>query len=509
MANSERITSKKESRGEESDPKTDWDILESEAREPITQEPGASKSQLGGDLPRQNVIESLPVQSKIGGRQSNTEFARSTEADRQEANGENDLASRQNFRRLGQKALGNPENFKPHGHSATEQEQLMQTPMYRALSEYFAQLDAEQTVKPQDFKDIYSERTIENDLYFVKKREEGMIMRSIAGGEAGLEQMRAAKRAERLVVEGINHKNWLGGEAMSARERQSAFRATAEPTARYDDFIHNVDAFVTLDFPCKAGDPEKSPKYWANRPVFGIDVTMSNLPLDIQRKMTRSHRDSMLSLPLGFTSIKYYQHEGKRYPQIIGIPRYVVGLDQESLEKDDDVSNCINRYKILAEMQAQNRLFRLALPSVDSLLKNPPASDSPLRKSPQTYVKSREISISKLSVMDRVVEDALNRTSMEIAERGYLPGRLKRELKDLARNGDFAQMQSIITSHLLGESRYLFRKRYPNKNSHTDTFVGIMSQCRKLENAVRKGEVAFTFSTRPPKPQKKRKSILT
>ena len=200
-------------------------------------------------------------------------------------------------------------------------------------------------------KDLAPPITSESDRRFVEKRRS-----SFEAGESPEDAFRA-KALEAVTVIRINQGAWFNDPA------DNTYFAEATPTNGDDDISNCSDVMVTLH------TTEDSPAQTEADLPFSIDVTTTNDPDKITSKLLVGTNDPGVSLPVGFTRLKYYKHPDGQIGNMV-MPRYCIGISSQSvddiLEMTDERpdksfsfggSDLTTRFKILYEMSLQNQLF--------------------------------------------------------------------------------------------------------------------------------------------------------
>ena len=334
-------------------------------------------------------------------------------------------------------------------------------------------------VKPNEFKDIFSENEIKNDNNYVSRTEQ--LISQNPGEEDKL-----AEIFEWLFVTGVQRGNWLG---QRQRDQKPDFGVDAWQAARYDDLSHKIDAYVTVD----VTEPDEECEL--PQVVFGVDVTTANSPRAIFEKLTKSYNGNE-ERPFGFSKIKYHLYKGQHTSKDM-VPRYVIGLNRykakeflDSLKTSKDRSfnfastpeNIISRFEILSEIDVQNQLLCAVLPDEDDA--------------------NFSIADKSFGTIDRCLHGALRETIdiiMRVGKGAILEDSVYDEARRAYDEHQFSKTRNIIEGYLMKKSRISFQKglrkdgkegRIFNSNSdNDDTFCQIMECTRKLIEAARGGKL--------------------
>ena len=179
-----------------------------------------------------------------------------------------------------------------------------------------------------------------------------------------------AKALEALMSHSIATGQWLSG----TNEDGQRYTAESIYTTDYDDMINRVDSAATVRTMDDTDlDGENPIEPHPVKITFGIDLTV-NTDLDvIRQKITTATNDSSAHLPTGFTQIKYYQDKSGNQKKLTNVPRYVIGINDASI--DNILDNVViengniniqngyaaidlaNKYKILREIRLQNEYY--------------------------------------------------------------------------------------------------------------------------------------------------------
>lgn len=126
-------------------------------------------------------------------------------------------------------------------------------------------------------------------------------------------------------------------------------------TSKYDDYINRVDTAATIHH-------SKAPDL-----TFAIDLYSGDDGKKALQKIARSSNRIGSNIFAGFTEIRYYEDSnGKK--RLKNVPRYCIGVDQESIlaavDTIDGTGNLFQttnmdeiRFKMLYEMSQQNGLY--------------------------------------------------------------------------------------------------------------------------------------------------------
>lgn len=163
-------------------------------------------------------------------------------------------------------------------------------------------------IKEEDFEDLYSKKTVENDLNWVRKEEERFER------EDTPEQKEARKVStifETLIYDQAEMSEWLGKSAITIK------------SSRYDDIRNGIDLIV--EFP-------DSEEVSASHLALAIDVTLSS---ELDKKLNGIRRDIEHGK---LSTVKYFKSEtldirGEKKD----VPKVVIGVDSRTLDKVIDL----------------------------------------------------------------------------------------------------------------------------------------------------------------------------
>lgn len=157
-----------------------------------------------------------------------------------------------------------------------------------------------------DFDDVYPKADILKDLHQVGTYEGIFDLDDTERAKANAE---LASLFEAFILDQIYSNNWLG--------------SGMDPVlcSRYDDITNHVDLVINK----KSEDPSIM-----NDLVLGVDITYANNPEVIAKKMNRIKKEIREG---EVTKLKYFQdHYNTKY-QEIKIPKVVVGISEEEVNR--------------------------------------------------------------------------------------------------------------------------------------------------------------------------------
>lgn len=299
------------------------------------------------------------------------------------------------------------------------------------------------------------------------------------------ERITETKIFEKLFIKGLQAGRWLGNTVNTAEHPTFGTR-TYEAT-RYDDILHRIDAFTTL----KLAEPfETSIGTTVKNLPLGFDVTTDGRRQIIEDKLTRQYNNSA-QLPFGFSQVDYYTN-GALKTSLAIIPRYVIGVSSDDvsgirkrLRSGKPVNmlspkNLETRFKVLAEIRAQNELYDAMLPddAYDS-------EDSQIRRA-----------VSYIETADDKLKTALQACAQEMVKQKVLPAEIMAKIQEKP-----SRQRQIIEEYLISrghdEHQELGRERCRAQgeiydaaaDDADDTFAQIMLCTRRLSEAARQGKM--------------------
>lgn len=312
-----------------------------------------------------------------------------------------------------------------------------------------------------DFADVYPRRKIEADLRYVQDRKERF---------RDTPQSPRAKAVERAFVRGVQMNRWLGN--LSDETGKVSFSTRTHETTKYDDYLHRVDAFTVLRF---RDEIETDSGRKLRSVPLGFDVTTSGTRKTVWDKITHAYNDAA-ELPFGFSHLDYFT-DGKRKGALGLLPRYVIGVSANESKKIEDQLRlgmttkasseklATMRFKVLAEIRAQNELFQAMLPD-DAY-----ESDDETVQLAQAYIE----------VADEQLNRALAICTDDLVKYRHLPDKVLEKIKQ-AQNP--FKTRKIVEEYFLEKGREDAEKRRRTEEDWTDPFVQIMACTRELTQAA-------------------------
>jgi hypothetical protein len=196
-------------------------------------------------------------------------------------------------------------------------------------------------IEEEDFEDLYSKKTVEADMEWVRKEEERFER------EDTPEQKEARKIStifETLIYDQAEMSEWLGKSAITIK------------SSRYDDIKNGID--LIIEFP-------DSEEVAASHLALAVDVTLSS---ELEKKMSGIKRDIEHGK---LSTVKYFKSEtldirGEKKD----VPKVVIGADSKTLntvidlwmqqtgESKDRLSRHPIQFIILEEIMLQLEKFR-------------------------------------------------------------------------------------------------------------------------------------------------------
>jgi hypothetical protein len=196
-------------------------------------------------------------------------------------------------------------------------------------------------IKEKDFEDLYSPKTVEADMEWVRKEEERFER------EDTPEQKEARKISaifETLIYDQAEMSEWLGRGAITIK------------SSRYDDIKNGID--LIIEFP-------DSEEVSASHLALAVDITLSS---ELEKKLSGIKRDIEHGK---LSTVKYFRSEtldirGEKRD----VPKVVIGADSKMLnavidlwmqqtgESKDELGNHPIQFILLEEIMVQLKKFR-------------------------------------------------------------------------------------------------------------------------------------------------------
>lgn len=242
-------------------------------------------------------------------------------------------------------------------------------------------------VKKEDFADLYSRKSIQDDVDYVERRQRefkaGSHEKMASHGDLTKGEVKQLSEIlEYQIIKGLNVDGWIP-------------YVTAVKTADADDIGRGVDAVLEFSKDAISGQAGLS-----------MDVSFSHdlrskfekIKKDIERFDNDSNRLAV---------VKYFKSKQSGFRgELSGIPRVVVALDlgvMEDMARSKDTKNHIAKHIVVSEITQQLAVFRkyaekvnsLAIPALDrtqrfmNVIQNHLHSEQTLEQS--EYIKNRKI----------------------------------------------------------------------------------------------------------------------
>lgn len=337
-------------------------------------------------------------------------------------------------------------------------------------------------IDPRRFEQYYDQGKLRNDQNYVENCEKRF---QNTGSElAGETQGKWARMLEGMFLDGVNTGAWLGN---IDKDGKRLFSATAHQTTKFDDYRHNLDAVVSLNFENPIKDEEYNLE--AAQIFFGVDVTTRNDQKKLWEKLTKSY-NSNEELPFGFSLLDYYEDE-RSLGKIPMLPRYLIGIsagDVKSISETNSVDpqtghminlqpnsgqNLIVRFKILSEIRAQNELYQAMLPDdIDT--------------------EMLERADMMLGLTDQCLNRALGRCTEMMVARKCLPKALLQEVEENMRTNKAGRARMKIEKYLLDDGRKRFAENqqlFELPREGDDVYAQIITMTKNLTEASYSGEL--------------------
>ncbi len=195
---------------------------------------------------------------------------------------------------------------------------------------------------PDDFADLYSAESIQEDKEYVARRKQefaaGSYEKMNSHGELTKgEVKKLSEIAEYLIIKGVNVDGWIPYVTMSK-------------TAEADDIGRGVDAVLEFAKGIVVGQAGLS-----------IDVSFSH-DLGSKFRKIKSDIDEYDGEKKRLAVVKYHKSKQTGFRgELSGIPRVVIGLDlgvMEDIVRSKDPKNHLAKHIIIAEITEQLRIYR-------------------------------------------------------------------------------------------------------------------------------------------------------
>lgn len=334
-----------------------------------------------------------------------------------------------------------------------------------------------------DFADIYPPEKIASDRRYVQKFEKYV-------SPEGKNALAPAQIFEQMFTQGVMLGNWLGNVGFANGQTFEKFSIEAHNTLPYDDLRNKIDMFATLTF----AEPIEDEDYGASidQMALGFDVTTNNSREKLLDKLTRFYNGGQ-KLPFGFSHLDYYSN-GSEHSALPMLPRYTIGLSATDVNAVAETAsvrptngtvdfglfsgqNLINRFKVLAEIRAENELYQAMLPD-----------DMDAEMVQQANVQ--------LYAVDQCLHEALNVCTRELVNRRCLPPPVIAEVEAAEQRGHGMRARNIVQEYLLQRSQEIFDSESNERSAwgretlgDGDTFVQIIQLCDELKDAAYAGKL--------------------
>jgi hypothetical protein len=211
-------------------------------------------------------------------------------------------------------------------------------PLHAACAEKLKKI----AIRPEDFSDLYSRKSIQDDAQYVERRKREFNSRSHEkmashGNLTNGEVKQISEILEYQIIKGINVDGWIP-------------YVSAVKTADEDDIGRGVDAVLEFSKDAIAGQAGLS-----------IDVSFSH---DLGNKFGRIKKDidEFDDENNRLAVIKYFKSKQSGFRgELSGIPRVVVALDlgvMEDLARHKETKDHIAKHIVISEITQQLAVFR-------------------------------------------------------------------------------------------------------------------------------------------------------
>jgi len=260
------------------------------------------------------------------------------------------------------------------------------SPIIRAAYQKAHKVFAEDSIKPEEFEDIYGEDIIKRD----KERVKELKTKFFEAGSAKI----AADILEAIILEQTELADWFGPNATTVK------------TNEFDDYVNGVDGV----FEFNVNNPERPASHMA----LAFDATFATKDGPIEKKMNRI-RDEINRGQLA--TIKYFRSSDRRFHgKLSGVPRVIVGLEKDTIVELARLW-VMGEKKALAEHPAQRMILEQVKRQLQTFTEyafNANRKDlerafaEPLAIVREIYAQKKDIPLGKLA-HDRVNAEILAR----------------------------------------------------------------------------------------------------
>ncbi len=192
-------------------------------------------------------------------------------------------------------------------------------------------------IKPESFRELYGDKSVDADLAEVKRLEE--VFESGAS-EFDMELSRISRIFEAMIHFHGEQNNWFGENVSTIRP------------SRFDDYVNGVDELFEYK---EEGNVSKS--FLA----LAIDATFNK---NLRRKLEEIKREIDTG---NLATVKYFEDEDSNFKgQLKGIPHVVVGAHRATIiqiaemwlnNRNDEIAKHPIQFQILEEIQLQCEIF--------------------------------------------------------------------------------------------------------------------------------------------------------
>ncbi len=183
--------------------------------------------------------------------------------------------------------------------------------MYGKAYEKVKQSKSTNVLKEEDFKDIYPEQEIQNDIQYAAKLQ-GKFDEHNANEETGIEaeNVKKAQVLEHIIIEQSELQDWFGENAVT-------FKAT-----RHDDIHNKIDMIVEFE---EVSESTEDAIKELSHLGLAIDITFSK---DVDKKFEKIKEE----IKSGHLSeAKYFRSERAGAKKLEHLPRVVIACSQKTL----------------------------------------------------------------------------------------------------------------------------------------------------------------------------------
>lgn len=226
--------------------------------------------------------------------------------------------------------MGSIENLYQQANNLIEKKQSFKNEEY--LNNLLDKAEATNNIdkiNPDDFRDLYGNKTVDSDLNWAKRQQQKYLERN---SDSELWHKKIADILEAILHQQIESNDYFGSQVNTIK------------TCEYDDYINHIDSILEIKKP-----DQRTPDYSG----IALDVTSASNPNSLSKKINRI-LDSIDNNQLA--KIKYFQSSNNSFRgELRDVPLFVIGCDLKHTEE-------------LAKLWSDNQMRALADHPIQSIL---------------------------------------------------------------------------------------------------------------------------------------------